>query len=79
MPRFLVGDELGNIKTIRYGDSSEPSDAENTLPRTIYNDSNVNGISKKAIQALAVGPPSDSQLVRIFSQSCLIMKIHVLT
>jgi len=79
MPRFVVGDELGSIKTIRYKGSSGPSDAEKTVPRTIYNDSNVNGVSKKAIQVLAVGPPSNgSQLVRIPSQPCLTTNIHIL-
>ena len=72
MPRFLVGDELGNIKTIRYNNSSGPSDVEKTVTRTIYNDSNVDGVSKKAIQVLDVGPPSNgSQLVRIPFQLCL--------
>lgn len=59
MSRFLLGDELGNIKTIR---SPGPSDAEKAASRTIYS-GNVDGVSKNAIQALAVGPQSNGSQV----------------
>jgi hypothetical protein len=76
MSRFLLGDELGNIKTIRYICAPGLSDAEKTVSRTIYSD-NVDGVSKNAIQALAVGPQSNgSQLVRNPFQLYLAMKIH---
>jgi hypothetical protein len=80
MSRFLIGDQLGNIKTIRYIGSPGPSDAKKTVPRTTYSDDlnvPVNGVSSKnAIQVLAVGPPSNgSQLVRTPFQPCLIMKV----
>jgi hypothetical protein len=78
MSRFLIGDELGNIKTVRYTSpsASEPSDAEKITSRTIYSD-NARGSSHNAIQALAVGPQSNgSQLVRTPSQPCLTVEIE---
>src|SRR5882762_4849277 len=56
MPRFLTGDELGNIKSLRY--------AENNLElKTIYDGSNIG--KAKGVQALSiVSTTSGARLVR---------------
>lgn len=63
MPRFLTGDELGNIKSLRY--------AENSLElKTIYDGSNIG--KAKGVQALSiVSTTSGARLVRnIFHTRC---------
>ncbi|KAA1469473.1 hypothetical protein DENSPDRAFT_878950 [Dentipellis sp. KUC8613] len=51
MPRFLAGDELGNIKSLKYNPAQKPGEAKAEVS-TIYEGSE--GGKEKAIQALAV-------------------------
>lgn len=77
MSRFLIGDELGHIKTIRY-DLRSPgsSDTQIPVPRTIYTDNADLASKKHAVQALAVGSvqSNGSQLVCIPSNPHSIMR-----
>jgi ribosome biogenesis protein NSA1 len=51
MPRFLTGDELGNIKAIRYSPDAAP-DATNTESKLLYG--GITGGSSKGVQKLGV-------------------------
>ena len=60
MPRFLTGDELGNIKSLKYVPSSR-ADSKVTVT-TLFNGS-VKG-KERAAQKLAVSTPGDGLVVR---------------
>lgn len=61
MPRFLTGDELGNIKSVRYTPDVAEGEAKSAI-KTLYNG------KSSGVQVLAITPrPGGSQSVR----SCL--------
>lgn len=61
MPRFLTGDELGNIKAFKYVPSSR-AESKVTVT-TLYNGSGKG--KERAVQKLAITPTSgDGPLVR---------------
>lgn len=61
MPRFLTGDELGNVKTLRYSPDA-PKDTAKVEGKTIHKGNAENPV--KAIQKLALLSASGSKLVR---------------
>ncbi|EIM89890.1 uncharacterized protein STEHIDRAFT_36630, partial [Stereum hirsutum FP-91666 SS1] len=64
MPRFLTGDELGNIKSITY-----PSASTSTPEATLLHDGSAGGKSR-AIQALAVSSSSGASSSRMVAAAC---------